>query len=486
MSSEGPVLPSQEQLKSSRSKLLAKLPSNGLGTEAVQKHLQDDIVPGLNRSSQSSRYYGFVTGGSTPIATFADNLVTAHDQNVAIHLPNEAVVGNVEDAGLRLLCELVDLNPDDWPHKIFTTGATASNVLGLACGREYVVAEAARKADVDFKGSVAEYGIFDAMNAAGIDRVQIVGTAPHSSLLKAAAIVGLGRASFIDVGRSKGSHLFDMNALESAVSKPRTASIIAVACAEVNAGQFSTTGPEMVAIREIANKYGAWIHADAAFGLLARVLPSNSTKYTHLLSGVANIELADSITGDGHKLLNVPYDNGFFFSRHLALGQDVFHNPNAAYFTATSTSSNDRVIPSPSTLGIENSRRFRALPVYASLAAYGKAGYREILERQIELARAIASIILESDDYELLPVDTENLTNAQRIERIFMVVMFRAKDHSANETLTQRIKDTRKIYVSGTQWDGRSATRFAVANWRVDVQADLAVIKHVLAEVASP
>jgi glutamate/tyrosine decarboxylase-like PLP-dependent enzyme len=169
----------------------------------------------------------------------------------------------------------------------------------------------------------------------------------------------------------------------------------------------------------------------------------------------------------------------------LPLGVHVFHNPNAAYFPSTPGSSTERVITSASSVGIENSRRFRALPVYASLAAYGKAGYMGILERQIELARAIATIILESDSYELLPVEDQHLLNAQRLERVFMIVMFRAKDTAANETLTQRIKDTRIIYVSPTQWDGLPATRFAVANWQVDVEKDLAVIKEVLSKVST-
>jgi hypothetical protein len=38
--------------------------------------------------------------------------------------------------------------------------------------------------------------------------------------------------------------------------------------------------------------------------------------------------------------------------------------------------------------------------------------------------------------------------------------------------------------VSGTQWEGRAAARFAVANWQVDVERDSAVIRDVLDEVA--
>lgn len=52
------VLPSKEALERSRSKLLS-LHQKGFGLDRTIQHLQDDIVPGLNRSSQSPNFYGF-------------------------------------------------------------------------------------------------------------------------------------------------------------------------------------------------------------------------------------------------------------------------------------------------------------------------------------------------------------------------------------------------------------------------------------------
>nr|OQO20499.1 hypothetical protein B0A51_13260 [Rachicladosporium sp. CCFEE 5018] len=479
------VLPSEFALQHARTSLLSKIPPNGHGDEATRHHLHNDLVPALNKSSQSPNYYGFVTGGSTPIAAFADNLVTAHDQNVQVHLPHETAATNIEDAALRMLCDLVDLTPAEWPHRTFTTGATASNVIGLICGREYVVREAARRVGLFNSGSVAEHGLFEAMTAAEIDRVQIVTTVPHSSLRKAAALVGLGRNCFIDVGCDTASHPFDIPELARALKTPRTASIIAVSCAEINTGLFATNGDDMRIIRKLADEYGAWIHVDAAFGLPARLLPRN-VGYDALLEGVAGVELADSITGDAHKLLNVPYDCGFLFSKSLALAQHCFQNPNAAYLaTAASqpTNASEPSIPSPLNIGIENSRRFRALPVYASLMAYGKIGYTEMLVRQISLVRAIATYIEGHSAYELLPSDPSR-TLEQRLESVYVIVLFRAKNHALSDGLVQRINGSKRIYVSGTQWDGKPAARFAVSNWQVDVERDIALIKEVMDDVA--
>lgn len=142
------------------------------------------------------------------------------------------------------------------------------------------------------------------MRIAGIESVQILTTVPHSSLRKAASILGIGRSSVRNVGLPNAPHRFDMQALRSALSKPKVASIVAISCAEVNTGFFATSGEDMQRIRNLCDRYGAWIHTDAAFGLLARILP-DSKEYATILEGVKGLELADSITGDAHKLLNV-------------------------------------------------------------------------------------------------------------------------------------------------------------------------------------
>jgi glutamate/tyrosine decarboxylase-like PLP-dependent enzyme len=470
------VLPSESIVTQAREKLQKTLSASGVGFEEAIRHIREDLAPGFNGSSRSPHYYGFVTGGSTPAAALADNLVTIYDQNAAVHLPQESIATNVEDSATLLLAQLLKLEPSQWPHRLFTTGATASNVLGLACGREYAIAEASAHRS-DTVSSVGELGIVEAMRRAGIDKIQILTTVPHSSLCKAAGILGLGRASVVDVGLPDASHKFDIPQLKKLLERPGTASIVAVSASDVNTGLFATSGlEEMQEIRKLADMYGAWIHVDGAFGIFGRILtsPVNSC----IISACAGLELADSITGDGHKLLNVPYDCGFFFSRNRDIAERVFQNPNAPYLN---TGAATDALVSPSNVGLENSRRLRALPVYANLTAYGADGYREMLERQIELSRGIAEYIMDSPDFELLPESRH--PKDEVLKGVYIIVLFRAKDEGLNKELTSRIKAGRKIYVSGTAWDGRPACRFAVSNWMTDAERDLPIIKQVLTEV---
>lgn len=296
------ILPTKEDLQKASASLSQHLPDQGLGLEDTTKHLLDEVAPSLNRSSLSATYYGFVTGGVTPASRIADNIVSTYDQNVAVHLPEQTVATIVEDRALQMLQELLELDPSVWTSRTFTTGATASNVLGLACGRDAVLQFPHIKYDI------SEKGILDACRVGDIRKIQVLTTMPHSSLLKAASIIGLGRANVLNIGQAEDPLKFDFEKL-AAEARARqtawTASILVVSCGEVNTGRFATEGlGEMQQLRHICDKYNMWMHVDGAFGIFARALEPG-VKYDTIRRGCEGLELADSITGDAHKLLNV-------------------------------------------------------------------------------------------------------------------------------------------------------------------------------------
>ncbi|KAL4803760.1 pyridoxal phosphate-dependent transferase [Aspergillus unguis] len=472
------VLPTSSSLARARESLPKSLDSNGIGYDAARRHILEDLVPAFNNSSISPLYYGFVTGGVTPAALFADGIVSAYDQNVQVHLTEHTVATDVEFTTLGLLVDLLQLDRE-WHNGTFTTGATASNILGMACGREYVLRAALRRKGIASTMSVGESGLFETMLAAGLSGIQVLSTMPHSSLVKAAGVLGIGRANVKDVSLNGDPLQFDFELVRSELQKTDTATIVAVSCGEVNTGWFATGGlNDMQQLRELCDEYGAWLHVDGAFGIFSRILP-DTPEYSVIKKGCEGIELADSIAGDGHKMLNVPYDCGFFLSRHQGEAMNVFQNANAAYLTGGSSKSQS--IPSPLNIGLENSRRFRALPVYASLVAYGSKGYQAIVQEQIRLARMIADWLYDHPKYIVLP----NVGSKQELlDKTYMVVLLSAKDDEVNRQLAAKIDETLKIYVSGTSWQGRPACRIAISNWRVQADRDFAVVKEVLDDVA--
>lgn len=99
------------------------------------------------------------------------------------------------------------------------------------------------------------------------------------------------------------------------------------------------------------------------------------------------------------------------------------------------------------------------------------------------MARAAASFFHGHPDFELLP---QGMSESAKIRHdIYIIVLFRAKDHRLNGSLVKRINSTSRIYVSGTVWDGSPASRIAVANWQVDPSRDFELLKSVVEDVLS-
>ena len=180
-----------------------------------------------------------------------------------------------------------------------------------------------------------------------------------------------------------------------------------------------------------------------------------------------NLELADSISFDGHKFINVPYDCGVFLTKDMSTLSAVCGNTGAAYLS----SSTDEI--SPLNVSLENSRRFRALPLYASLLSLRKEGYIDVVQRCCAFAKAMGKKIEQSEKYRLLR-DVE-----------FNIVLFQAtgyEDAEANERIKDAINQTGKLYISGTTWNNEGALRIAVCNHLTppDAQEEATQILNIL------
>jgi glutamate/tyrosine decarboxylase-like PLP-dependent enzyme len=347
-----------------------------------------------------------------------------------------------------MLCELLGLGGFDGT---VTTGATAGNILGLACAREKVVYQATGE-------SVSE---------GGGGNVSVLCAGGHSSVSKASSILGIGRRNCFDLTSSGHASSFDIQDLEKYFTLNTVSgkgSIVVATFGEVNTGTFTSHISE---ISRLCKQYKAWLHIDAAFGILARIHPSKQDL-------AAGLELADSISFDGHKFFNVPYDCGVFLTRDMNVLSTVCGNVGAAYLGGTNVGGY-----SPLNIGLENSRRFRALPLYASLLSLGREGYVDIVVRCCAFAEAMGKEIERSDKFRLV----------QPVE--FNIVLFQAVGYETveqNDRVKDAINGSGKIYLSGTKWKGEGALRIAVCNYLTphDAATEAATILSILTSVLPP
>ncbi len=410
----------------------ATLPETGIGTQALLERLATTVLPQLTGSA-GPRYLGFVTGGATPAALAADWITSAADNNGSDASSIAAVT--IERQAIAMLCDLLGLPTTlrGW----FVSGATMANVVGLATARQWL--GEARGIDV------AEGG------AAALPTLRILSGTPHSSIVKAAAMLGIGRRAVHAVATEPGTERVDIRALSAALAANDAPTIIVA-----NSGTVTTTAfDDLRAIAALARERNSWMHVDGAFGLFATLLPSHARQ----LDG---LELADSICGDAHKWLNVPYDCGFALTRHADVQSRVFRNA-ATYFFESGA------LPDPFHFVPENSRRFRALPVWASLLAYGRSGIADIVAECCACATSLGAWVHAHPDLELLAPVSLNVVPFRLGDALLA-----GRDEAA---VTQRflaaVASTGDVFLSPAAFGGHRGARAAFSNWRTSLGDDL-------------
>jgi len=280
----------------------------------------------------------------------------------------------------------------------------------------------------------------------------------HVTALKALAMLGIGRSGVTYCCADETGRL-DLGALERALaSQGGRPAIVLASAGEVNAGQFDPIS-EMAAL---ARDNNAWLHVDGAFGLFARASPRTEA----LAEGV---DQADSVISDGHKWLNVPHDCGFAFVRDPSLLTKVF-SVSASYLTEEEDGYGFR--------GPELSRRARSLAVWATLAAYGRTGYRALVERCLDNAAHVTRVVDSADDFELLAPAPLNVV----CFRYRPAGLGEADLDELNARIGQAILRDGRVYVGTTRWGGRVAFRPAFVNWQTTT-ADADVMLEAVREL---
>jgi glutamate/tyrosine decarboxylase-like PLP-dependent enzyme len=159
------------------------LTKKGLGTEGSLRLFKNKFAD-LMVASAGPRYWGFVTGGTTPAALAGDWLSTLYDQNTQSNSKNRGDVSAVvEFETIKILRGLLRL-PDTF-FGGFVTGATMSNFTCLAVARQWY----GKEIGVD----IAEDGLF------GLQHLKIFSAMPHSCVHKDLSMLGIGRKQLIKI-----------------------------------------------------------------------------------------------------------------------------------------------------------------------------------------------------------------------------------------------------------------------------------------------
>ncbi|HXP73070.1 MAG TPA: aminotransferase class V-fold PLP-dependent enzyme, partial [Stellaceae bacterium] len=417
------------------------LPEDGMAAEVVIDELVRDTEGGI-LGSGSGRFFGWVIGGTLPVALATDWLTSAWDQNAASNAtaPAEAVVEEVCGAWAK---ELLGIPRS--ASFAFVTGCQMAHTTALAAARHKLLAD--RGWNVETSG------------LSGAPALRILTTENrHESILRSARLLGLGTDA-VDYVQSDNMGRMEMGALEAALRRAGDAPIVVcLQAGDLNTGVFDPFERAC----ELSHAAKAWVHIDGAIGLWVAA----SERHRRLLDGAKS---ADSWATDAHKWLNVPFDSGLVFVAHAPAHR-------AAFSQDTSYSIPREGLRNQKDWNPEWSRRGRAFPVYAAMRALGRKGIAEIVERCcVHTGRLVRGIgALKGAELVAAPV----------INQALVRFMSRDGDHDRfTDEVIRRLQAQGVAWFGGVTWRGMRVMRVSVCNWRTtdeDIDRTIASVEEAL------
>ena len=266
----------------------------------------------------------------------------------------------------------------------------------------------------------------------------------HYGIARSAGILGLG-TSQIRRAPLDAQRRMDPNQLEEmlrAAAAESTPVVAVVACSGATpTGAFDPLEP----IAEICQRYGVWLHVDAAHGGAVAL----SSRHRNLIAG---IEQADSFICDAHKMLFVPALCAFVFYRQAEHRFSAFCQDAPYLFDPSAPGMADYDC---GLMTIECTKRGAATGMWGVWSLFGPDFFGQLVDHVFALTRTFYEKLLTSADFIPLHEPQSNI----------QVFRFRNDGREIDHPeIRRRLIESGKFYIAQTRLDGLPALRCTVMN----------------------
>ena len=229
-----------------------------------------------------------------------------------------------------------------------------------------------------------------------LDLIVLTSAHGHYSVEKSAMILGLGRDSVWKVpvdehGRMKPDALAER--IKEAQAQNKVPFYVNSTAGTTVFGSFDP----FEEISRVCKEFNVWLHIDGSWG--GSLIFSSSQR-----GKLAGSHLADSITVNPHKMLNVPLTCSFL------LGPDVriFHKANstAAGYLFHGSESGDDEIWDLADMTLQCGRRGDSLKLAIAWIYYGAEGFEKQIDHGFEMARHLWKLVGQSKNYKTVSNST--------------------------------------------------------------------------------
>jgi glutamate/tyrosine decarboxylase-like PLP-dependent enzyme len=446
-----------------------ELPLAGASVEQIMDDCRAIIA--ASRHNGHPRFFGYVASPSTPVGAFADLLASALNVNVTSWRSAPAATV-IERTVVDWLSTLIGYG--EQAHGLLTSGGSMANLNAL------LIAHRSRSP----QGEVARRGLWCTarpMTLYASDQV-------HLSVPKAADVLGLGRDQ-VRLVKTDARFRLDVRDLRASVEADLTRGLSPF-CVVASAGTVNTGAVDPLAeIARVAESHDLWFHVDGAYGAFGALDESKRALFD-------GIERADSVSLDPHKWLYAPVDAGCLLFRDPEKARGAFLSTDADYIKVHEETTEESFAFWD--VGLELSRRFRALKVWMMLSYYGAERVRAAVTEDNELAAYFAERAGAADDFELLaPVELsiccfryvpprvrERLDSADAEER----ARLNAELDDLNARIMHRVQRGGRAYLSNVTLRGVYGLRACIVNFRTtreDINRTLDIVRDAAHDVSA-
>ena len=416
-----------------RHRLPASPPDEAEPLGRILGDVDSAIIPGITHWNHPGFLAYFAITGSGP-GILGELLTAALNVNAMLWTTSPAAT-ELEELALDWLRQMIGLEAG-WFGMINDT-ASMSTLLALAAARASVPGLDIRERGMAGRADLPALRVYTSEHS-------------HSSVDKAAMMLGLGHTNVVHIGVDAA---FRMRAdlLDRAIAEDRAAGRLPLAVV-ATIGTTSTTSIDPVpAIGATCRREGIWLHVDAAYGGVAAIVPE-------MRSVMAGVELADSVVVNPHKWLFTPIDCSALYTRRPDALRHAFSLVPEYLVTGSGDATNFM------DYGVQLGHRFRALKLWMVIRAFGVKGLAARVRRHCELAREFESWVRAEQDWQVMaPVG-------------FSLVCFRYAPRgmpdvdadTLNARVLSRVNAGGRVYLSHTKLGGRYTLRLAIGNIRTD------------------
>lgn len=402
--------------------LVEPLPEEGVPYSELLAFLFDRAIP-KSFNSAGPGYLAYIPGGGLFHSAVADLIADSVNRYTGLFAAAPALV-QLEANVLRWFAALAGY--PETARGLLLSGGSLANLVAVITARRVRLPE-------DF-----------------LSGVLYASDQTHHCVAKAALLAGFP-ASRLRTLPSDEQGRIRLDLLARAVAEDRAAGLTPFFVV-ANAGTTNTGAVDpMSDLADFSAREDLWLHVDAAYGGFFLLTDDGRG----LFSG---IERADSIVLDPHKGLFLPYGTGALLVREGEALRRA-HSLSAEYLPDMQQDPDlwDFCEMSP-----ELSRPYRGLSAWLPLKMHGARVFREALEEKLALARHAAR--------EIAAIPGLELVNEPELSLFaFRMVAEGVEGEEAdrmNRRLIERINGRRRVFLTGTVFQGRFVLRLCVLSFR--------------------